>query len=100
MGQLQTKMVEDLQLRGNAPTTCKVEVADMVRASGDAFRATHALTPDQHAVLRDIARCRTRRARRPCRRVLGLRVHRGRLQLVPQRNVSTRMRQRVREFYE
>jgi Putative transposase/Transposase zinc-binding domain len=35
------------------------EVADIVRASGDAFRATHALTPDQHAVLRDIARCRT-----------------------------------------
>jgi hypothetical protein len=37
----------------------RFEVADIVRASGDVFRATHVLTPAQHAVLRDIARCRT-----------------------------------------
>jgi hypothetical protein len=37
----------------------RFEVADIVRASGDAFRAAHALTPAQHAVLRDIERCRT-----------------------------------------
>jgi hypothetical protein len=41
------------------PETPRFEVADIVRASGDAFRATHALTPAQHAVLRDIVRCRT-----------------------------------------
>jgi hypothetical protein len=37
----------------------RFEVADIVRASGDAFRATHTLTPAQLAVLRDIVRCRT-----------------------------------------
>ena len=37
----------------------RFEVADIVRASGDAFRATHALTPAHNAVLRDIVRCRT-----------------------------------------
>lgn len=42
-----------------APVRPRFEVADIVRASGDAFRATHALTPAQHTVLRDIARCRT-----------------------------------------
>ncbi|MHB8695970.1 MAG: IS91 family transposase [Solirubrobacteraceae bacterium] len=36
-----------------------LEVADIVRAHGQAFVRAHALTPDQHAVLRDIARCRT-----------------------------------------
>ncbi len=36
-----------------------LEVADIVRAHGEAFVRAHALTPDQHAVLRAIARCRT-----------------------------------------
>jgi hypothetical protein len=37
----------------------RLEVADIVRAHGPAFARAHALTPDQHAVLRDIGRCRT-----------------------------------------
>lgn len=37
----------------------RLEVADIVRAHGQAFVHTHALTPEQKAVLRDIARCRT-----------------------------------------
>lgn len=41
------------------PNGARLELADIVRAHGDALRQTHALTPDQHAVLRDIARCRT-----------------------------------------
>ncbi len=36
-----------------------LEVADIVRAHGPAFVRAHALTPQQKAVLRDIARCRT-----------------------------------------
>ena len=36
-----------------------LEVADIVRAHGEAFVRTHVLLPEQHAVLRDIARCRT-----------------------------------------
>jgi hypothetical protein len=36
-----------------------LEVADIVRAHGDAFVRAHVLTPDQHAVLRAIVRCRT-----------------------------------------
>ena len=44
---------------GRAPERPPLEVADIVRAHGVAFTAAHALTPDQHAVLRDIARCRT-----------------------------------------
>lgn len=36
-----------------------LEVADIVRAHGEAFTKAHALTPEQHEVLRDIARCRT-----------------------------------------
>jgi len=36
-----------------------LEVADIVRAYGETFASAHALTPDQHEVLRDIARCRT-----------------------------------------
>ena len=36
-----------------------LEVADIIRAHGEAFQRAHALTPEQHAVLRDIARCRT-----------------------------------------
>jgi hypothetical protein len=42
-----------------APEKPRFEVADIVRASGEAFRATHALSPAQQAVLRDIVRCRT-----------------------------------------
>ena len=34
-------------------------MADIVRAHGEAFACAHVLTPEQHAVLRDIARCRT-----------------------------------------
>lgn len=36
-----------------------LEVADIVRAHGQAFVRAHALSPDQHAVLRAVARCRT-----------------------------------------
>jgi hypothetical protein len=36
-----------------------LEVADIVRLHGEAFVRAHALTPDQHAVLRAVARCRT-----------------------------------------
>ncbi|MFO0592022.1 MAG: IS91 family transposase [Polyangiaceae bacterium] len=36
-----------------------LEVADIVRAHGEAFARAHALTPQQRAVLRDIVRCRT-----------------------------------------
>lgn len=36
-----------------------LEVADIVRLHGEAFVRAHALSPDQHAVLRAVARCRT-----------------------------------------
>jgi hypothetical protein len=36
-----------------------VEVADIVREHGEALRRAHVLTPDQHAVLRAVERCRT-----------------------------------------
>lgn len=36
-----------------------LEVADIVRLYGEAFVRAHILSPDQHAVLRAIARCRT-----------------------------------------
>jgi hypothetical protein len=42
-----------------APERPRFEVADVIRASGDAFRATHSLSPAQEAVLRDLVRCRT-----------------------------------------
>jgi hypothetical protein len=44
---------------GRATEGPRLEVADIVRAHGPAFVRAHALTPDQHAVLRDIVRCRT-----------------------------------------
>jgi hypothetical protein len=37
----------------------KLEVADIFRAHGEAYRATHALTPDQVRVMRAIESCRT-----------------------------------------
>ena len=37
----------------------KLEVADIFRAHGQAYRATHALTPDQARVMRAIETCRT-----------------------------------------
>jgi hypothetical protein len=36
-----------------------LEVADIVRLHGEAFVRAHALSPDQYAVLRAVARCRT-----------------------------------------
>jgi len=36
-----------------------LEVADIVRLHGEEFVRTHTLSPDQHAVLRAISRCRT-----------------------------------------
>jgi len=36
-----------------------LELADIVREHGEAFRRAHALTPEQHAALRAIERCRT-----------------------------------------
>jgi hypothetical protein len=42
-----------------APERPRLEVADIVRAHGEDFERAHTLTPEQHAVLRAIARCRT-----------------------------------------
>src|ERR1019366_6620436 len=36
-----------------------IELADIVRQYGETFRRGRALTPEQHAALRDIERCRT-----------------------------------------
>jgi hypothetical protein len=36
-----------------------LEVADIVRLHGEAFLCAHAVSPDQHSVLRAITRCRT-----------------------------------------
>jgi hypothetical protein len=44
---------------GRAHTRPHLEVADIVRAHGEAFARAHVLLPEQHDVLRDIARCRT-----------------------------------------
>jgi hypothetical protein len=46
-------------LGGRATDRLRLEVADIVRAHGEAFARAHVLLPEQHAVLRDIARCRT-----------------------------------------
>lgn len=37
----------------------RLEVADIVRDHGESFLRAHVVTPAQHAVLRDIVRCRT-----------------------------------------
>jgi hypothetical protein len=42
-----------------APVRPTVEIADVVRACGEAFERSHTLTPEQAQALRDIARCRT-----------------------------------------
>jgi hypothetical protein len=42
-----------------SPRRPSLELADIVRAHGEAYRRSYALTPDQAAVLRDIERCRT-----------------------------------------
>lgn len=44
---------------GRAADRPRLEVADIVRAHGEAYASTHALTPEQHAVLHAIERCRT-----------------------------------------
>lgn len=44
---------------GRATNKPALEVAEIVRAHGEAFVRAHVLLPEQHAVLRDIARCRT-----------------------------------------
>lgn len=44
---------------GGATDRPRLEVADIVRAHGEAFVRAHVLSPEQHAVLRDIGRCRT-----------------------------------------
>jgi len=44
---------------GRATDRPRIEVADIVRAHGEAFVRAHVLSPEQHAVLRDIGRCRT-----------------------------------------
>src|SRR4051794_2447452 len=36
-----------------------LDLADIVRDYGPAYREAHAISPEQAAVLRDIARCRT-----------------------------------------
>jgi hypothetical protein len=36
-----------------------LELSDIVRAHGEAYRRTHSLSPEQHAVLNAIERCRT-----------------------------------------
>jgi hypothetical protein len=43
----------------SAPRRPSLELADIVRAHGEACRRSYTLTPDQTAVLRDIVRCRT-----------------------------------------
>ena len=42
-----------------SPRRPSFELADIVRAHGEAFRRSHVLTADQAAVVRDIERCRT-----------------------------------------
>ncbi len=42
-----------------APTRPALELADIVREHGAAYRRRHILTPEQHAVLSAVARCRT-----------------------------------------
>jgi predicted Zn-ribbon and HTH transcriptional regulator len=42
-----------------SPRRSPLELADIVREHGEAFRRSHRLTTDQAAVLRDIERCRT-----------------------------------------
>ncbi len=42
-----------------SPRRPSLELADIVREYGEECRRSHALTPDQTAVLRDIERCRT-----------------------------------------
>jgi hypothetical protein len=42
-----------------APTRPALELADIVREHGQAFRRAHPLSTDQHAVLRAVERCRT-----------------------------------------
>jgi hypothetical protein len=44
---------------GRATDRPRLEVADIVHAHGEAFVRAHVLSPEQHAVLRDIGRCRT-----------------------------------------
>ncbi len=44
---------------GGAPTRRRVELADLVRTQGAAYRATHRLTRGQHRALRAIGACRT-----------------------------------------
>jgi hypothetical protein len=44
---------------GAARPVLPLELADIVRASGDAYARTHRLTPVQHRALRAIATCRT-----------------------------------------
>jgi hypothetical protein len=43
----------------DAVTRSRLELADIVRTSGDAYRRTHRLTTGQHRALRAIAVCRT-----------------------------------------
>src|SRR5277367_1825615 len=42
-----------------APARPAVELADIVREHGEAYRRRHVLTPEQHAVLGAVVRCRT-----------------------------------------
>jgi len=44
---------------GNAEHRPRLEVADIFRANGEAYRENHVLTPPQHAVMRAIEVCRT-----------------------------------------
>ena len=46
-------------LGGRADDRPRLEVADIVRAHGEAFVRAHVLSPEQRAALRDIGRCRT-----------------------------------------
>lgn len=43
----------------SSPRRPLLELADIVRAHGEALRRSHTLTPNQDAVLRDVVRCRT-----------------------------------------
>jgi hypothetical protein len=41
------------------PQGPRLELSEFVRAHGEAYRRTHSLSPEQHAVLNAIERCRT-----------------------------------------
>ena len=62
-----------------------LEVADIFRRHGEAYRKAHAghLGRVERRIMGAIEACRTARARRPCRALHGVRPRPHRLQFVP-----------------